>query len=202
MLFESFRTINGECNNINHPSWGSSTSAFTRLLDQQYADGKDIPRGGWLSAVEPGNTGKRTNNKQCKGYSKKIDSTFLPTGYQAKRIYSEVECKYPTSYTLLPNPRRVSMEFHDGYGNPDKDVIGEKVRSIKSNTNVFFKFQRTLLFVFMGQFLDHDLALTPEPEVDHEECCTNEAEHGIFDEKCFPIVVPPSDTKFRKDSGS
>ena len=77
MLFESFRTINGECNNINHPSWGSSTSAFTRLLDQEYADGKDIPRGGWLSAVEPGNTGKRTNNKQCKGYSKKL----IPLSY-------------------------------------------------------------------------------------------------------------------------
>ena len=62
----------------------------------------------------------------AKDIVKNTYSTFLLTGYQAKRNYSEVECKYPTSYTLLPNPRRVSMEFHDGYGNPDKDVIGEK----------------------------------------------------------------------------
>ena len=63
-------------------------------------------------------------------------------------------------------------------------------------------FQRTLLLVFMGQFLDHDLALTPEPEREVGECCRNEAKHGIFDEKCFPIVVPPSDTILRSDSGS
>ena len=63
-------------------------------------------------------------------------------------------------------------------------------------------FQRTLLLVFMGQFLDHDLALTPEPEQDVEQCCRSEAKLGIFAEKCFPIVVPPSDTILRSDSGS
>ena len=49
-----FRTITGECNNLNHSSWGSSTTALSRLLPSQYADGVKVPRGGWLSAVEPG----------------------------------------------------------------------------------------------------------------------------------------------------
>ena len=51
------RTITGECNNPNHPTWGSSTQPFTRLVSPNYADNKEIPRGGHESAVEPGNTG-------------------------------------------------------------------------------------------------------------------------------------------------
>ena len=54
----------------------------------------------------------------------------------------------------------------------------------------------------MGQLIDHDLVLTPEPELNHEQCCTHDAEQGIFEDKCFPIVVPPSDTTFRRSSGS
>ena len=54
----------------------------------------------------------------------------------------------------------------------------------------------------MGQLIDHDLALTPESEVEPGECCTQDAEQGIFEGKCFPIVVPPSDTTFRQSSGS
>lgn len=47
-----FRTITGECNNLEHPYWGSSTSALSRLLPPQYDDGKGVPRGGWLSAID------------------------------------------------------------------------------------------------------------------------------------------------------
>ena len=62
-------------------------------------------------------------------------------------------------------------------------------------------FQRTLLLVFMGQFIDHDLALTPEPEFDEEKCCTEEAKKGEFIDKCFPIVVPKKDIIFNNTSG-
>ena len=39
----------------------------------------------------------------------------------------------------------------------------------------------------MGQFLDHDITLTPETEA--EECC----EHADADENCFPIQIPSVD---------
>ena len=38
-----------------------------------------------------------------------------------------------------------------------------------------------------GQFLDHDITLTPESEA--EECC----EHADGDENCFPIQLPSVD---------
>lgn len=56
----------------------------------------------------------------------------------------------------------------------------------------------TLMTAMFGQFLDHDLTLTPEGEIEeHGECCTQEALRGDFEEPCFPIVLPRSDTFFR-----
>ena len=44
-----------------------------------------------------------------------------------------------------------------------------------------------------GQFLDHDITLTPESEV--HGCCA-EATNGEFASGCFPISIPDSDTTF------
>ena len=45
-----------------------------------------------------------------------------------------------------------------------------------------------------GQFLDHDLTLTPESEA--EDCCTEEALSGRFAPGCFPILFADSDPTF------
>ena len=39
----------------------------------------------------------------------------------------------------------------------------------------------------MGQFLDHDITLTPETEA--HECCV----HPELDSNCFPITIPSVD---------
>lgn len=36
-----YRSIDGSCNNIDNPSWGSAMTAYTRILFPQYFDGKD-----------------------------------------------------------------------------------------------------------------------------------------------------------------
>ena len=43
-----------------------------------------------------------------------------------------------------------------------------------------------------GQFLDHDITLTPEEEV--TGCCAEEAARGV--PGCFPILIPKSDPTF------
>ena len=35
-----FRTIDGSCNNPDHPHWGQASTAFQRVLAPEYEDGK------------------------------------------------------------------------------------------------------------------------------------------------------------------
>ncbi|GIY68289.1 peroxidase [Caerostris darwini] len=39
-----YRTFNGSCNNVRHPDWGMTSTAFRRLVRPQYADGASSPR--------------------------------------------------------------------------------------------------------------------------------------------------------------
>ena len=45
-----------------------------------------------------------------------------------------------------------------------------------------------------GQFLDHDITLTPESEA--HGCCTDDAITGVFAAECFPINFPCNDPTF------
>lgn len=37
-----YRNIDGSCNNVQNPSWGSAMTAYTRILFPQYFDGKGV----------------------------------------------------------------------------------------------------------------------------------------------------------------
>ena len=45
-----------------------------------------------------------------------------------------------------------------------------------------------------GQFLDHDITLTPESEA--KGCCTNQGLSGVFARDCFPINFACNDPTF------
>ncbi|KAM8945757.1 peroxidasin homolog [Pelodytes ibericus] len=42
---QRYRTHDGSCNNLQHPTWGASLTAFPRLLKPAYQNGLNIPRG-------------------------------------------------------------------------------------------------------------------------------------------------------------
>ena len=47
---QAFRSITGYCNNLDHSLWGAASTRQLRYVEAQYADGKDVPRGGWESS--------------------------------------------------------------------------------------------------------------------------------------------------------
>ncbi|XP_060072548.1 peroxidase-like protein [Ylistrum balloti] len=94
--FTPYRTIEGQCNNLNFPLWGSKMSPQERLIRPFYDDGLNSPR---TKSVAGGD---------------------------------------------LPNARVISNEFHRNTG--QAPVLS------KIFTNMFFAY---------GQFLDHDITLTP-----------------------------------------
>ena len=73
---------------------------------------------------------------------------------------------------MLPNVRKLSTQFSE-----DMDLED-------SNLN--------LMVVFFGQFLDHELSLSPEHEIE-ESCCETPANGQTKDAECFEILLPPDD---------
>ncbi|XP_060054488.1 probable oxidoreductase PXDNL isoform X2 [Erinaceus europaeus] len=53
---QKYRTLDGTCNNLQHPMWGASLTAFERILKPAYENGFNLPRGAGrhtLSARDP-----------------------------------------------------------------------------------------------------------------------------------------------------
>jgi peroxidase len=112
-----YRNINGTCNNINNPLWGSILQPFRRFTTAIYSDGYNQPRGG------------RANSN-------------------------------------LPNARLVSSTIHSDLILPDPSI--------------------TNMVPQVGQFLDHDMTLTPESDM---HCCD-----GSNDIDCWSIQVFANDS--------
>ncbi|XP_022240998.1 chorion peroxidase-like [Limulus polyphemus] len=130
-----FRTIDGTCNNLIKPRWGSSFNCFNRFLHPNYADGLSSPR----------------------------------------RAFSGNE---------LPNPRLISTTLHS-----DSSVLARDF---------------THLVMQWGQFLDHDITLTPFSSFPGEDlilgnpnrlldCCALENQHNS---QCFAFSIPQKDPFF------
>ncbi|XP_052234492.1 myeloperoxidase-like isoform X1 [Dreissena polymorpha] len=110
---ETFRSINGTCNNLKNPTWGMSGVAERRLLPAAYDDGLNLPR------------------------SRGIDGKPLPFA------------------------RTVSNAVHRG------------PQQLKSPKLTLQAFQ-------FGQFLDHDIILTPLSKAVDDCCAENDDQDNCF----------------------
>ena len=62
-----FRTLTGQCNNLEHSAWGSGGIAMRRLLTPAYADkAKGTPRGGMTQMKDADVKNKDTPAKNCR----------------------------------------------------------------------------------------------------------------------------------------
>ncbi len=88
-------------------------------------------------------------------------------------------CISRSALSVLPSPRSVSTNFHPGV-------------DVDSAT-------ATLMLMQFGQFLDHDLTLTPETELEEGDCCGRKILNSVHDHEeeeedvCLAIQVPWGD---------
>lgn len=66
-----YRTIDGRCNNLAHPTWGASYTGFRRILRPQYENGFSTPIG-W-------NVGEKRYFGQAKPSARAISSNLIST---------------------------------------------------------------------------------------------------------------------------
>lgn len=67
---QKYRTHDGTCNNLQHPMWGASLTAFERLLKSVYENGFNLPRG-----IEP----KRLSNGYALPMPRLVSTTLIGT---------------------------------------------------------------------------------------------------------------------------
>ena len=147
--------MNGRCNNLQNPRWGSMAICYERLLPS-------IPKLFQVPTYTSGPSGSGTVTSNSE-----LDKINWFGVDQTSCTCSTNQCvqKAPVK---LPNARLVSTSFF-----PDCDVEDNLV---------------THMVTQFGQFLDHDLVLTPEEE--EHGCCNSFA---IARPSCFPIQIPPGD---------
>ena len=145
---DSYRSMDGVCNNLARPYLGAANSVIGRMLPAEYQDCSHTPKGGY---------GEAARHRQPRQHNQILDNI-------ESKVYGCKDSK--GSIQQLPNVREVSKTF-----DPDLDIPQDTY---------------SLMVMQFGQFLDHDMALTPE--VEQHECC----EHPDREE-CFPIFIPRED---------
>ncbi|XP_023243050.1 peroxidase-like [Centruroides sculpturatus] len=121
---DKYRSFDGSCNNLEHPTWGKTFTCFQRLLPPAYADSISAPR-------------------------------------------------IAVSGRPLPPARVLSILIH---------------RNANVPSHIF-----THMFMVWGQFVDHDITLTPiSRSTDNAmiQCCPPDQQNY---DQCYPIIVPEDD---------
>ena len=162
-----FRTIDGKCNNLKNPYWGAMSTAFLRENDVDEYDPLTLSvflDEGEKSSGVP--SGMYTRSMRQRGPPKRVPKPPSRGPPPPPPNGGTKGC--PSRSSTLPSPRFVSHTFH----------TSENI----STTSV------THMLTQWGQFLDHDITLTPEEHID--DCCSAEAD----DNECFPIFVSSADS--------
>ncbi|XP_028413497.1 lactoperoxidase-like [Dendronephthya gigantea] len=123
-----YRTIDGKCNNLNNPLFGSASTALTRFLPAQYFD---------------------------------LDGLNDPIGLPGQVNVPDI----PATFKVV------------------RDFIVNQEKYQELNT------QFSHMFMQYGQFLDHDLDLSPE--IENSDRCMNtrcDGSKGDFVEPCYTIL--------------
>ena len=111
------------------PQHSPASSTHSMLMERMYPGVAGCLQ--WSVAIQVSRQlgGRTEGGRHCQN-----DFESASTGGQPKRSFTEEECNSPAGYAMLPNPRRVSMEFHNGTGNPDTQVLQRSNKNVIKRT--------------------------------------------------------------------
>ncbi|CAH8549602.1 unnamed protein product [Schistosoma curassoni] len=190
-----YRSIDGTCNNLNHPRWGAALVPFRRLLPPKYENGMNTPIG-WSST------------KLYFGYPKPsarlVSRELLGNASLMVELSNTIEA-YNKRMKMKKNEMstmNVSSESSKNEMYPMETNYSEiqMINNTNYIDNKLFDEDNKFSGMLMqwGQFLDHDLDFTP---VDASTSRFSDGlgcnETCINDPPCFPILVPPDDPRIK-----
>ncbi|KAM3174239.1 hypothetical protein ACTXT7_010944 [Hymenolepis weldensis] len=174
-----YRSIDGSCNNLKYPKWGSALSPFYRLLPPVYENGVNQPVG-WNP--EKLYFGYPKPSARLASYRLMADATKLQVHTKKLETFNE----------------RIKMSLR--FDNKTANTSSPFDFPLYEQEELFDEDDKfSALLMQWGQFLDHDLDFTP---VDASTSRFSDGlgcnETCINDPPCFPIITPPGDPRIRQ----
>ncbi|KAM7536980.1 hypothetical protein Aperf_G00000078094 [Anoplocephala perfoliata] len=174
-----YRSIDGSCNNLKYPKWGSGLSPFYRLLPPMYENGVNQPVG-WNP--ERLYFGYPKPSARLVSYRLIGDATKLEVHTKKLQTFNE----------------KIKMVLK--FGNRTHDTSSIFDFPLYEKEELFDEDDRSsVLLMQWGQFLDHDLDFSPV------DAATSRFSDGlgcndtcINDSPCFPIITPPGDPRIHQ----
>ncbi|KAL7064977.1 hypothetical protein AAHC03_04480 [Spirometra sp. Aus1] len=174
-----YRSIDGSCNNLKNPRWGTALAPFYRLLPPVYENGVNTPVG-W--SPERLYFGFPKPSARLVSYTLLGDATKLQVHTKKLQTLNE-QIKLAGMHNMSTKRPMVA-------GIPPGFTLEEELFDEDDETSA--------MLMQWGQFLDHDLDFTP---VDASTSRFSDGlgcnETCINDPPCFPIITPPGDPRIR-----
>jgi len=171
----------------NHSTYEIISSTTVHNIVLKTID-KPVINHGKKSCSKPEDTYPCDYTARYRTFNGRCNNLFSPNNGMAGTVFQRLlQSEYQDGISLprsrsvrgssLPNPRTVSQNIHTSQATPDP--------------------QFTMAMMQWGQFIDHDLALTPIPRgfnnsiIDCKNCSSG-ADHP----SCYPILIPKGDPTF------
>ncbi len=165
-----YRTYDGTCNHLTDVLRGATNTKMDRMLDALYKDDAGEPYG---SSAFNFRADQDVVGTECPEEARKLKKDTDDSIAQSRSGQDvPVICEEKTFPNQLPEPRMISKNFHRDMDDADPEI--------------------SLMLMQFGQFLDHDITLTPEAHAD-VDCC-EATEEVINNNDCLSIALPPGDS--------
>ncbi|CAH8500469.1 unnamed protein product [Schistosoma turkestanicum] len=190
-----YRSIDGTCNNLNHPRWGAALVPFRRLLPPKYENGMNTPIG-WSSTKlyfgYPKPSARLVSRELLGNASLMVKLTSMVEAYNKQMKMKKVDDMSAMNVSYAKDNQNEMFAMNTNSSSTDQ-AINYMDKKLFDEDDQF-----SGMLMQWGQFLDHDLDFTP---VDASTSRFSDGlgcnETCINDPPCFPILVPPDDPRIK-----